>query len=88
MQGNLCPPVQSAETGTRLTSSKTTPGKVPDMQDAVKASELVATRFHIENQVDRNSHKILIPKGTPVCPQNSKSGLQVKQGDTCVRSTS
>ena len=49
--------------------------KIPDIQDADKPSEPVATGLHIETKVSRKSHKAMISEITLICPQNSKSGF-------------
>ena len=75
--GKPCTNVQPVKAKTKSTSCKTLPRKVPDIQDFDKPSELVATGLHIEAQVGRDSHKILMSKITPVHTWNSKSGLGV-----------
>ena len=81
-------PVQSAEVGTKSSSRKKLSERVPDIQDADVSSELVATGLNIETQAGRNSHKTLISKTSPVCPQNNKSGLGVTLRDIHASSSS
>ena len=76
----MCITVQPAEVSTKSSSCKMLPRKVLDIEDAGKPSEPVATGLHIDNQVGRNSCRILLSKTTQVCPGNSKSGLGVKLG--------
>ena len=75
--------VQPARTDAKPSSYMSLPRKIPDVQDVGKPSEPVATELHIDSQVCRNGCKILSSKTTPVCPDNSKSGLEVKYTYIC-----
>ena len=76
---NIHPPrkpyatVQPAKVGAEPRSCKPPSGRLPDVQDAGKLSNPVATDLHIETQADKNSHNTLIAKATLICPKNSKS---------------
>ena len=53
----LCKPIQPDEVGTKSSSCKMLPGKVPNIQDTHKTSELVSTGLHIETQVVSRGYK-------------------------------
>ena len=72
-----CTTVQATKEGTKPSSWKALPRKVP-VQDASIPSEPVATGLHFESQVDRNSHNALILKTNPVHAENIKCGLRAK----------
>ena len=60
--GKWCITVQSAEFGTKLSTSKSPLRKATDVQDGHKSSDLVVTGPHIEDHWDRTVHNILDSK--------------------------
>ena len=54
----LCITVHPVEFSEKPNSCKTLPRRVPDMQDADKLSEPVASRLHIETHIGRSCCKI------------------------------
>ena len=61
----------------QLSSSKSPPGKLVDVQDAGKLSQLDDTELHIESQVGKTNN-ILSSKTTPVCHEGNESSLGVR----------
>ena len=78
---NPCVTVQLQKVDAEPDSCRLLPWEVPDKQCADKPSEFIATGLHIDSLISRNSHKSLSLKTTPVCSENSKSGLAVKLGN-------
>ena len=66
-----------ARVGTKLSSSKSSLGKLIDVQNADKSPEPDGTGLHIGSQVGKN-HNILSLKTNPVCHSSSKTSLRVK----------
>ena len=69
--------MQSGRVGARLNSSKLSPEKLVDVQDADKSSELDVTGFHINSQGGKG-YDILSSKTSQVCHTSQKSSLGVK----------
>ena len=75
---DMCTPVQPVKVCAKLSSSKSSLGKLVDLHDAHKSSELDDTKLNIESQIGRGSCKVLSFKISSVCNGSNKSGLEVE----------
>ena len=71
-----CTPMQPLMVGVKLSSNKSAPGKLIDVQNADKLIEPYDTGLHIESQVGKGQN-IVSSTTSSVCHSSNKSSLRV-----------
>ena len=72
--------MQFSRDGAKPSCCKSPSGEILNVLDIGKSSELGDKGLHMERQVDKERHKVLSPKTTPICHNSSKVSQSTQPG--------